>query len=204
MSAVKPCRELYAESTRRALLDTGRSKFIEHGYTAVAAEDLVRAAGLSRGALYHHFGGKEGLFEAVFAEQEEQAAQRIADAMADQIDPWQAAITGLDTFLDICVEPGYREIVLLQGPIALGWHRWRELDQRHLGGLLTAGAQMLINAGLIQDHPAELLAAAMYGSLTEISLRIADATDPTTARRQAGDLAHALLTGIATTPNSKP
>ena len=124
--------------------------------------------------------------------------------MANQTDPWRAAITGIDTFLDICVEPDYREIVLLQGPIALGWYRWRELDQRHLGGLLIAGAQMLINAGLIQDHPAELLAAAMYGSLTEISLRIADATDPATARGQAGDLAHALLTGIATTPNNKP
>ncbi|MBO2454080.1 TetR/AcrR family transcriptional regulator [Actinomadura barringtoniae] len=197
MDGVKSRRELYAEETRRTLVETGRERFLEHGYLAVSAEDLVRGTGLSRGALYHHFEGKEGLFQEVFEEQEERAAQRIAAAMTGKDDPWEQALAGVDAFLDVCAERDYRELVLLQGPIALGWHRWRELDQRHLGGLLVAGIQSLIDAGVLQDHPAELLAAALYGGLTEISLRIADAGDPATARRDAGVLARSLLEGVS-------
>ncbi|POM25005.1 hypothetical protein BTM25_36460 [Actinomadura rubteroloni] len=115
-------------------------------------------------------------------------------------DPWEQAVAGVEAFLDVCAEREYREIVLLQGPIALGWRQWREIDQRHLGEPLTSGLQSLIDAGLLQDHPAELLAAAVYGSLTEISLRIADADDPAAARRQAGRLARSLLAGIAVRP----
>lgn len=201
MSPVKPLREVYAETTRNALLDTGRRLFVERGYPAVAAEELVRAAGLSRGALYHHFGGKPGLFEAIFAEQEERAAQRIAAAMATQTEPWQQAMTGVETFLDVCGEADYRDIVLLQGPIALGWQRWRELDQHHLGDLLTAGVRQLLAAGLLQPHPAELIAAAIYGSLTELSLAVAAADDPAQAREQAGALVVGLLRGISTRPD---
>ncbi|MFC0037803.1 TetR/AcrR family transcriptional regulator [Actinomadura rayongensis] len=200
MDAVKPRRELYAEATRRTLVETGRQRFLERGYLAVSAEDLVRGTGLSRGALYHHFDGKEGLFREVFEEQEERAARRVAAAMAGADDPWEQAVAGVEAFLDVCAEREYREIVLLQGPIALGWERWREIDQRHLGEPLTVGLQALIDAGLLQDHPADLLAAAVYGSLTEISLRIADAADPAAARARAGRLVRAMLEGIAVRP----
>ncbi|WP_211328617.1 TetR/AcrR family transcriptional regulator [Thermomonospora umbrina] len=192
---------MYAATTRRALMETALRMFVDSGYLAVAAEDLVRAAGLSRGALYHHFGGKQGLFQAVFEEQEELAVLRIRNAMAARTDPWRQALTGMETFLDVCAERDYREIVLLQGPIALGWRRWRELDQRHLGGLLTAGTKALVDAGLIQEHPAEMIAAAIYGGLTELSLIMAEADDPATARRDAGRLARNLLTGLAPNPH---
>lgn len=196
MCGVKSLRDQYAQNTRRALLDSGLEFFVERGYAHVSAEELVRAAGLTRGALYHHFDGKQGLFEAVFEEQEEQAAHRIAEAMATSEDPWQQVLAGLNTFLDVCAGRDYREIVLLQGPIALGWARWRELDQRYLGGLLLAGIQALLGAGLIQRHPATLLSAALYGALTEISMTVAHAKDSAAAREQAGDLVCALLTGM--------
>jgi AcrR family transcriptional regulator len=200
MSSVKRLRDSYAETTRHTLLETGRRLFVTRGYPAVAAEELVRAAGLSRGALYHHFNGKRGLFEAVFEELEDLAAQRIQHAMATETDPWQRAIDGMAAFLDVCAEPDYREIVLLQGPIALGWQRWRELDHQHLGRILTDGVRALLDARLIHEHPAELLAGAIYGALTEISLTIATADDPKLARAQAGQLAIDLLTGLTTAP----
>ncbi|WP_173097394.1 TetR/AcrR family transcriptional regulator [Actinomadura verrucosospora] len=197
MENVKSRREQYVESTRAALLDTGRRHFTERGFADVSAEELVRAAGLTRGALYHHFDGKQGLFEAVFEEYEDQAAQRIAAAMAAAgDDPWQRAIAGIRAFLDICAEPGYRQIVLLQGPIALGWPRWRELDQRYLGALLEDGLTAVL--GTAPAHPLPLTAAAVYGALTELALTIADGADPAQARDQAVQLAAAMLKGVRT------
>jgi AcrR family transcriptional regulator len=199
MSESKSRRELYAESTRSELLETGKRLFLERGYTAVSAEELVRAAGLSRGALYHHFEGKQGLFEAVFVELEQHAADRIAAAFAAETDPWQQALAAIRAFLDVCTEHEYSEIVLRQGPPALGWARQRELDQQYLGDLLNAGVQGLLDAGLIQPHPAQLIAATVFGALAEASLFVAEAEDPAAAREQAEALAVAIMDGLAVT-----
>ena len=201
MGAVKSLRETYAENTRRVLMQTGLELFVQRGYTAVSAEELVQAAGLSRGALYHHFDGKRGLFEAVFQAQEGAASRRVAEAVAAQSDPWQQAVAGMETFLDVCCQREYREIVLLQGPIALGWPHWRELDRQHFAALLVDATTLLIDAGVILERPAELIAAAAYGMLTELSLTIAAADDPAQARTDASALVRSLLTGLAATPD---
>ncbi|QKW32891.1 TetR/AcrR family transcriptional regulator [Actinomadura sp. NAK00032] len=195
MEPVKTRRERYVASTRAALLDTGRRFFAERGFADVSAEELVRAAGLTRGALYHHFAGKQGLFEAVFEDLEARAADRISTAMtAATDDAWGRASAGIRAFLDICSDPEYREIVLLQGPLALGWRRWRELDQRHLGTLLTDGLSALL--GESGRHQVGLASAAFYGALTELALSIADADDPEQAREQAVQLIGGMLNGI--------
>ncbi|MEU9022016.1 TetR/AcrR family transcriptional regulator [Actinomadura sp. NPDC048394] len=197
MEPVKSRREQYVESTRAALLGTGRRHFAERGFADVSAEELVRAAGLTRGALYHHFNGKQGLFEAVFEELEDEAAQRIAAAITGAGgDAWRRGTAGIRAFLDICAEPGYRQIVLLQGPIALGWPRWRELDRRYLGGLLEDGLTAILGAA--PAHPLPLTATALYGALTELALTIADADDPARARDQAVRLVVAMLKGVRT------
>ncbi len=195
---VKSLRQSYAENTRSVLIETGRRLFVERGYAAVSAEELVQSAGLSRGALYHHFDGKRGLFEAVFEEQETSATKRIERAMNDVTDPWQQALCGMDMFLEICGEHEYREIVLLQGPIALGWPRWRELDKQHFAGLLTAATRNLIDAGLIRGQRADLVAAAIYGMLTELSLTIAAGPHRAKAREDASELLRNMLRGITT------
>jgi AcrR family transcriptional regulator len=201
VNPVKPLRETYAENTRRVLMQTGLELFVARGYSAVSAEELVAAAGLSRGALYHHFDGKRGLFEAVFEAQEASATQRITAAIAAHSDPWQQALAGMEAFLEICCQREYREIVLLQGPIALGWTRWRELDRQYFAALLVAATTQLIDAGVLVDRPAELIAAAAYGMLTELSLTIAAADDPKKARADASVLVRSLLSGIAAQPD---
>jgi AcrR family transcriptional regulator len=194
MEHVKTRRERYVESTRAALFDTGRRFFAERGFAEVSAEELVRAAGLTRGALYHHFAGKQGLFEAVFEDMEAQAAEHITAAMAREDEPFARAADGVRAFLEVCSDPEYREIVLLQGPIALGWQRWRELDQRHLGTILTSGLTELL--GESGPHPLGLTTAAFYGALTELALSMADADDPARAREQAVRLIGAMLNGV--------
>ncbi|GAA2119269.1 TetR/AcrR family transcriptional regulator [Actinomadura napierensis] len=197
MEHVRSRREQYVESTRAALLEAGRRHFTERGFADVSAEEVVRAAGLTRGALYHHFAGKQGLFEAVFEEAEDRAAARVAAAIGGAgDDPWRRGVEGIRAFLEICSEPAHRQIVLLQGPIALGWQRWRELDQRHLGTLLEDGLTALLGAA--PAHPPRLTAAALYGSLTELALSVADADDPPRARDQAVHLMSAMLKGLRT------
>ncbi|MER7453188.1 TetR/AcrR family transcriptional regulator [Nocardia beijingensis] len=191
-------RDKHVENTRQTLLETGARLFAEREYTDLSAEELVRAAGLTRGALYHHFDGKKGLFEAVIDDLEQQAAQRVRAAIDSSTDPVERVDRAMETFLDICTEPAYRHIVLLQGPIALGWRRWREVDQRHLSGLVVEGAQRLLDAGRIQPHPPELIASAFYGALTEMSLIIAESDDLALGRARAAELARALLGGLIT------
>ncbi|MEU0502117.1 TetR/AcrR family transcriptional regulator [Nocardia sp. NPDC005998] len=191
-------RDKYAENTRRTLLDTALSLFAARDYAGISAEELVRGAGLTRGALYHHFDGKRGLFEAIFDELERQAAQRIRTAIESVSDPFDRVDRGVAEFLAVCAEQDFRHVVLQQGPIALGWQRWRELDQQHLGGLVLEAVRNLLDAALIQPHPAELIASAFYGALTELSLTIADTDDPQQAHIQAASLVHDLLSGLAT------
>ncbi len=191
-------RDKHVENTRQALLETGARLFAEREYADLSAEELVRAAGLTRGALYHHFEGKKGLFEAVLDELEQQAAQRIRAAIDSSADPLEGVDRAMEAFLDICTEPAYRHIVLLQGPIALGWRRWREIDQHHLSGLVVEAAQHLLDAGQIQPYPPELLARAFYGALTEMSLTIAESDDLALSRARAAELARAMLGGLIT------
>ncbi|WP_431966738.1 TetR/AcrR family transcriptional regulator [Nocardia sp. bgisy134] len=193
METVKTVREKYAENTRQTLLETGRRLFVERDYAKLSAEELVRTAGLTRGALYHHFDGKRGLFEAVFDELESKAAQRIREATTAGSDPLEQAERGIEEFLDVCADPDYRKIVLMDGPIALGWQRWRELDRQHLGGLVLDAVRTLLADDLIKPYSAELLASALYGALTELSLTLTEVDD---GRPQAVDLMRDLLEGL--------
>ncbi|MGV9414982.1 TetR/AcrR family transcriptional regulator [Nocardia sp. NPDC003693] len=195
MSAVKSRREEYAQSTREALVRSGAALFADRPFADVSAEELVAAAGLSRGALYHHFGGKQGLFAAVFADLENAAAERIAAAMSAPPGLREKTIAGMNTFLDVCTERDYRQIVLVQGPTVLGWDRWRELDRLSLSGLLVAQVELLKEQGLTGFSP-ELVAAMFYGGLTDMSFVLAASDDPARARDEAGRMLERLLDSL--------
>jgi AcrR family transcriptional regulator len=190
-------REKYADNTRQTLLDAGLKLFVERGYGEVSAEELVRAAGLTRGALYHHFDGKRGLFEAIFNDLEQQAARRIELALGSVSNPLERVEQGVEAFLDICTEVNYQQITMVQGPVALGWERWRELDQQHLGRIVLESVQELRAANLIKAHPADLIANALFGMLAELCAAIATAPDPQRVRTDAASLARDVIFGLA-------
>src|SRR2546421_10255411 len=109
-------------ATREALIAAARELFAERGYAAVGTEEIVRAAGVTRGALYHHFAGKRELFEAVHEDDERQLVERIAaSAISTSADPLQALHAGAQAFLDACEDPAVQRIALVDAPSVLGW-----------------------------------------------------------------------------------
>lgn len=201
MSVKSPSKAERAAATRRRLLDAARHLFTEKGFAATSTEELVRAAGVTRGALYHHFRDKADLFAAVFEEVEE-GVTRDAMAAANAAGPpgtWDHLLAGAGAFLDACLEPTVHRVVLLDAPTALGWERWRELEARYGLGLVRRALAVSMGAGMIPRGPIEPLAHMLLGALNELALAMARAGDPDTARREAGESLERMLRGLAAT-----
>src|SRR4051794_36544351 len=109
-------RQQYSASTKRALVDVAEELFTQHGYAATSLDAIVAGAQVTKGALYHHFSGKQALFEAVFERVESDAARAIQQALEGRPDPWEKATAGLRAFLQVVREPRYRRIVIQEGP----------------------------------------------------------------------------------------
>jgi AcrR family transcriptional regulator len=188
-----------SESTRGALVAAARTLFAEHGYAGVGTEEIVRAAGVSRGALYHHFSGKRELFEAVYERIEVELAERIAAGAlaANAKSPLEAMRAGAEMFLQACTEPEVQRIALLDGPAVLGWDRWREIAAEHGLGLIEATLQAAIEAGAIAEQPVRPLAHVLMGALDEAAMLVARAEDPEQMREDVGRTLDALLAGLS-------
>jgi AcrR family transcriptional regulator len=186
-------------ATRGALIAAGRGLFAERGYAGVAAEEIVRAAGVTRGALYHHFDGKRELFEAVYEAIEAELAERIAAGAlkANATSPLEAMRAGAEMFLAAAAEPETQRIVLLDGPSVLGWDRWREIAAEHGLGLIEASLQAAIEAGAIEAQPVRPLAHVLMGALDEAAMLVARAEDPEKMRAEVGQTLTALLDGLS-------
>lgn len=177
-----------SEATRGALIGTARRLFAERGYANVGTEEIVRAAGVTRGALYHHFADKRELFEAVYSQLEAELTERIASgALAANADsPLAAMQAGAQMFLEACTEPEAQRIALLDGPAVLGWDRWREIGAEHGLGLIEATLAAAIKADAIPKQPVRPLAHLLMGALDEAALLVATADDPAQARSEVG------------------
>ena len=197
MDLVKSRREEAVDATRAALLESALAQFTEKGFAATSLDDVVREARVTKGALYHHFkGGKLALFEAVFTEVDLRLAERVAAAIPPDAGPWELVEAGLDGYLSACSDPVVRRIMFQEGPVALGWERWRELDGCSCRELLDAGIQGLLDAGEIRPQPKELLARLLFTTLGEAGMSVAEADDEERARREAKELLLGLLDGL--------
>jgi len=196
MNNVKPRRQEYADATRDALLESARKRFIQDGYAATSIEQVVRDARVTRGALYHHFQSKTDLFIAVFEQVETQTMRRLTDVLSSVADPWQAAMIALDAYLEACLTPAYRRIVLEDGPLALGWRRWRALDQLHTLDFLEQILSSLIRGGQLRPQPTRLLARIICAATGEAAFAVADSTDPKAARDEAAKVLRELFDGL--------
>lgn len=187
-----------SDATRAALVRAARPLFATRGFAGVGAEEIVRAAGVTRGALYHQFAGKEGLLEAVYEQIEQELLERIGSRMAQEgvTDPLVALAAGAEHFLEACVEPEVHRIILLDAPSVLGWERWREIGWRYGMGLTEGTVQAAIDAGRIAPQPARPLAHLLLGALDEAALYVARAADRDAARREMGAAITALLDGL--------
>jgi AcrR family transcriptional regulator len=190
--------DLRSEATRRQLVSAARALFGANGYAGVGTEEIVRAAGVTRGALYHQFRDKADLFAAVAEEVEAEIAGRIAAGAAEAAadDPVGALRIGARLFLDACAEPEVERIILLDAPAVLGWEAWRDLAGRYGLGLVQVALQTAMDAGAIVAQPVVPLAHVLVGALDECALYIAGAEDPAAAREQCVAIFDRILRSI--------
>jgi AcrR family transcriptional regulator len=190
-------RQAKAEETRTRLLSAARTLFTEQGYFSTGTEEIVAVAEVgTRGALYHHFADKKGLFEAVFEQVELDLAARAAVVITG--DTGLARLTqGLDAFLDASLEPDVSRIILIDGPAVLGWARWREIEAQHGLGAIRHMLDDGVADGSIDVSDSQALAHLLLSAVDEAALFIAHAKQPKKARTQAGNALRSLLAGLA-------
>jgi AcrR family transcriptional regulator len=197
-------RSLRAEQvaqTRAALVAAGRALFGRSGFAATSVEDLAREAGVTTGALYHHFPTKAALFEAVFElvhgelmAASGQAAQQAAGIV-------EALTEGLVAFLDKVLEPDVQRIVITDAPSVLGPARFTELDERHAFGAIVAGLEAATQLGALQVDDPQTLARLLLGALTRGGMLIASSADPLGTRDAVAAALRAILRGLAPRPD---
>jgi AcrR family transcriptional regulator len=200
--AVKRLRERQAEATRGELVAAARQLFTERGYAGTSIEDIVDRAGVARGALYHHFSGKDALFAAVYELVQSEVATAVVEAALAEEDPGQAVHTGLSAFLDACLEPGFRQIVVLDSVPVLQRRAWEEGDKQKEAGTDQAELDMLrqvlipMAAAYLPGLNMEALSHVALGGLYGAALYIARSPEPATARAEADAVLTALITGL--------
>ena len=182
-------------ATRRALLDAARSMFAEKGYHETAAEEIVRRAGMTRGALYHHYEDKKDLFRAVVDEMEGEIDEEIEAAERAQPELPETVMAGYRAFVDAVLDPEMRRTFFLDGPSVLGWE-WREIDARHAVGTIEEGLEALIAEGFVEPQPVGPLARLINGTLLEAAFFVAASEDPEAARDEVWGAMERLVGGL--------
>jgi AcrR family transcriptional regulator len=186
------------EHTRDALVASAISLFAEKGFAETSTTEIVDRAGITRGALYHHFADKHQLFEAALDAVEGDIFDRVQAAGARLGDDVHGRLaTGIDVFLDACLEPAVQRILLQEAPSVLGWERWQRLDRPRCARRLLAGSlAQAVDRGLIAAPSAPALTHLVYGALVQAGIVIAGAEDPRATRMVMGETAHRLLDSL--------
>ncbi len=200
-------RAAHVEDTRRTLLDTARRLFTRDGFQATRTEEIVQQAGLTRGALYHHFRDKEDLFRAVY---EEVADEVVRSLWRRSLDPdagaWTLFRANSEVYLEAAsTNESYRQIVLIDGPAVLGW---KNLAERG-GGPTVKIADYLrgaVDEGVLEPQPVEPLAHLLSALGAGSALYVAHADDPEEARREITECYERFLSalGVAGGPGPAP
>lgn len=202
MSTGKSRRDQFSEATRAALLEAATRRFATLGFARTSLEDVAADILATRGAVYHHFPSKKALFEAVFEKLETEAVRRSAEAGDRGEDPWQRALLALDSFLETCADPVYGRIVWQEAPIAMGWVRWEELENKFAFGLIEEYVRALVEGGYVVDLPVETmarLAFCMLGGAGQALSRAAEADKPR-LRHEYRTVIGRMLAGLAAQP----
>ena len=161
------------EATTGQLLDAARKLFAADGYNATALEDVVAAAGVTKGALYHHFSSKRDLFRAVFEREQAALARVCHDAYTRESGSWEGFHAGCRAFLEEVLDPGVQRIAVLDGPAVLGWETVREIEAGYTLAMIETGLREAIDEGRIGPRPTGPLAHMLFGALCEGAMTVA-------------------------------
>jgi AcrR family transcriptional regulator len=173
-------RQRYSEATKQALVGVAERLFTAHGYAATSLDAIAAGADVTKGALYHHFSGKQAIFEAAFERVQSRATTGIADAAAGHPDPWDRAQAGMRAFLEAVQEPGYRQVVVSDGPSVLGHERYREQEERSTFANVLEIVRSVLNAGEweLEEDLQQTFARIFFGAMSSAGESVATAEDP--------------------------
>ncbi len=190
-------RSQHVEATRRAVLAAARASFGSKGYAQTSVDEIASAARVTKGAVYHHFAGKEALFRAVWAEVEAEATIRAAGAADPEAPPIDQMVAVVNAYLDVALDEEIRRITLIDGPTVLGLEPDGPADQQpgHVG--LRAFIASAIDRGQMVDLDPDVLAHLVGGVALLGGLIIARARDREVARATLGQAIDAMLRGLA-------
>lgn len=188
-------QEERSAATREALIAAARQLWGQRGYAEVGTPEIVTAAGVTRGAMYHQFADKAALFVAVVEAVEQDVMNRMATlvAAAGAATPADAIRAAVDAWLEVSGEPEVRQLVLLDAPSVLGWAGFRDIAQRYSLGMTEQLLSEAIKAGQLARQPVRALAHVLVGALDEAAMVIATADDPKKARRETRQVLRRLV-----------
>ena len=189
-----------SDGTIEELLRAARTLFAERGFNATSLDAVVEAAHLTKGALYHHFSGKQHLFRAVYEREQNRLAHIVALAYVDvQEDSWEAVFVGARAFLVEVLAPDVQRINLLDAPGALGTEEMREINSGCLK-MMEGGVRRAAEKGAIAPHSVTALTVLLYGGLCETAMAVARAEDQQKALEEGITELRALFDALATAP----
>jgi AcrR family transcriptional regulator len=193
MASVKSRRAQHTADTRAALLKAARRLFAQRGYGSVSLDEVCARAGVTKGALYHHFESKQDLFLAVYEQVEEDLLDAGTSAVPADTDFWASLSLAGRAFLDVCARPDARQIIL-DAPAVLGWAKARAAEERSALGQLQAGVEAAVDAGVIDSSAPAVLAHLLFALFHEAGMTVAASSDAETARAEvSGELDRVVL-----------
>lgn len=187
------------QATREQLVAIATRLFAERGYEATSIEAVLQESEVSRGALYHHFAGKDALFQAVHESLAARIDKEIIESMSGGItDPVESLRAGCLAWVRLAGDPVVQRIFLIDAPSVYGWQRWREIEEQHSLGMVKIALQAVADVGRLPDHLVTPFAHMLLAALNEIAIVIARADDSDTATREGRVAVDELLNRLLT------
>lgn len=171
--------------TIHVILASARRLFMSRGFDSVSIDDIAEAAGIAKGGVYHHFRSKQDVFEATLdGVQAELAAELEARISSNKGKRTPQTIAGnVLAYLEAAMQPGHRRLILIDGPVVLGWQRWREIDDKYFMASIRSGLVAIMPAGTSNDA-IESATSLIAGAAMEAALDSGAADDPLKAARR--------------------
>ena len=188
--------EAWSAQTIAALTRRARQEFARSGYAGTSVEAIAAEVGLTKGAIYYHFGSKAGLFEVVLRDAQRDIVQRIEQRASAVADPARSVIAGCEAFVDVALDDELRQIALVDGPAVLGWSKWRAIDGEHGLGSLKAGLRACEKGKALGPLDLDALAHLISGALNEAVFLVVDSDDRRAAHARLKPTLRAFLTAL--------
>jgi AcrR family transcriptional regulator len=162
-----------AAQTREDVLASARHLFADRGYHHVSVPEIAKAAGVTHGALYHHFATKQDLFRAVFDQVEHELNEEVVVEALKEPTAWDAFVAGTRVVLDAMGNSAYQQVALTDAPSVFGWHEWRTVDASIGTNTLRFGLDALQQEGYLRDVDLDAFTVILFGALTEGTITLA-------------------------------